>query len=138
MHRETRFLISRKPYAIELTTITGEQHQRGNLISFSGTAHALWFRRKASTTYACTGSLMLFSHHLPARLDLNDPQAILSADLDGRYGGTAHGRWDGTRYWGAQEPLQMGLDLTLLEPMLANYPAIPDDYDGWWTFQPTA
>jgi hypothetical protein len=138
MHREDRFRISRKPYAIDLTTITGEQHERGDLISFSGTAQALWFRRKASVTYACIGSLMLFSPHLPNRLNLNDPHAVLSADLDGRYGGTAHGRWDGTRYWGAQEPLQMALDLTLLEPALAAYPAIPDGYDGWWTFHPAA
>lgn len=138
MHREDRFLISRKPYAIELTTVTGKQHERGDRIAFSGTANALWFRRKAGVTYACTGSLMLFSHYLPDRLPLDDPHAILAADLDGRYGGNAHGRWDGTRYWGAQEPLQMALDLTVLEPMLANYPAIPDGHDGWWTFQTTA
>ncbi|MFE9844734.1 hypothetical protein [Streptomyces goshikiensis] len=136
MRRETCFLISRKPYAIDLSTITGKQHERGDRITFSGSAHALWFRRRAGITYACIGSLKLFSHYLPERLPLDAPHAVLSADLDGRYGGDTCGRWDGERYWGAQEPFQMALDLTVLEPMLANYPNIPDGYDGWWTFQP--
>jgi hypothetical protein len=24
--------------------------------------------------------------------------------------------------------------LKILRPMLANYPALPDGYDGWWRF----
>lgn len=134
MIRETRFLISRRLYAVDLSTVTGEQQPRGNLIAFSGTANAVWFRRQGGVTRACLGSLMLFSHYLPHRLDLDDPHAILSADLDGRYGGTCHGRWDGERYWGAQEPDVIARHLVLLRPMLANYPAIPDGYDGWWRF----
>lgn len=134
MIREDRFRISRKPYAIDLTTVTGEQTERGDLIAFSGSANAAWFRRKDGVTRACLGSVMLWSHYLPARLDLDDPMAILAADLDGRYGGDCHGRWDGERYWGAQEPLQMALHLTLLEPMLAAYPDVPEGHDGWWTF----
>ncbi|MFF7184674.1 hypothetical protein ACFZAR_05445 [Streptomyces sp. NPDC008222] len=136
MIREDRFLISRKPFAVDLSTVTGEQHPRGDLYAFSGTASAIWFRRQNGATRACLGSLKLWSHYLPEPLDLADPAAILSADLDGRYGGDCHGRWDGERYWGAQEPFVQSLHLTLLEPMLANYPALPDGYDGWWTFQP--
>ncbi|MEH0631750.1 hypothetical protein [Streptomyces stelliscabiei] len=138
MNRETRFLISRKPFAIDLTTVTGSQHPRGDRHAFSGTANAVWYRRQNGITRACLGSLMLFSHYLPEPLDLDDPHAILSADLDGRYGGDCHGRWDGENYWGAQKPFEIDLHLTLLEPMLANYPAIPDGYDGWWTFQPVS
>lgn len=76
MRRETRFLISCRPFAIDLSTVTAEQTQRGD----------------------------------------------------------CHGRWDGDRYWGAQEPEVMEHHLALLGPMLADYPTIPAGYDGWWTY----
>ncbi|MDX2528014.1 hypothetical protein [Streptomyces europaeiscabiei] len=136
MIRETRFLISRKPFAVDLATVTGSQHPRGERHAFSGTANALWFRRQAGVTRACLGTLKLWSHYLPEPLDLDDPHAILSADLDGRYGGDTDGRWDGTGYWGAEVPDIQEQHLAILRPMLANYPEIPPGYDGWWTFQP--
>lgn len=136
MIREDRFLISRKPFAIDLTTVTGKQHERGDRWSYSGRAQAVWYRRKDGTTRACLGSLMLFSHYLPKPIDVDDPLAVLSADLDGRYGGDCEGRWDGERYWGAQEPDVQEQHLAILRPMLANYPAAPEGFDGWWTFQP--
>lgn len=136
MIREDKFLISRKQFAIDLSTVTGDQHPRGDRFAFSGRADAVWYRRQSGTTRACIGSLMLFSHYLPHLLDLDDPQAILSADLDGRYGGDCQGRWDGGRYWGAQEPAVMEQHLAILRPMLDDYPVIPDGFDGWYTFQP--
>ncbi|MFF6903530.1 hypothetical protein [Streptomyces hydrogenans] len=135
MHRTDRFLISQKPFAIDLSTVTGTQHPRGDRHAFSGTCRALWFRRQNGRTRACIGSLGLWQHYLPEPLDLTDPTAILSADLDGRYGGDCDGRWDGERYWGAQEPDVMEQHLAILRPMLAAYPDLPDGYDGWWTFQ---
>lgn len=136
MRRETRFLISRKPFAIDLSTVTAEQEQRGDRAAWnlSGSATAVWYRRQQGVTRACIGSLMLFSHHQAEPVDLADPVAILSADLDGRYGGDCHGRWDGERYWGAQQPEVMEQHLALLRPMLADYPTVPDGYDGWWTY----
>ena len=134
MIRDTTFRISHRPYAIDLTTVTGDQHPRGDQYAFSGTANAVWYRRKDGRTRACLGTLMLWSHYLPAPLDLADPHAVLSADLDGRYGGTADGRWDGERYWGAQKPEVIEQHLAILRPMLAAYPACPDGYDGWWRF----
>lgn len=135
MIRETRFLISRKPFAIDLSTVAGEQHPRGDRIAFRGSANAVWYRRQGGVTRACIGTLGLWSHYLPQRLNLDDPHDVLSAGLDGRYGGDCEGRWDGERYWGAQEPAAMEQHLALLRPMLANYPIIPESYDGWWTFQ---
>lgn len=135
MIRETRFLISRKPFAVDLNTLTGSQHPRGDRHAFSGTANALWFRRQNGVTRACLGTLKLWSHYLPEPLDLDDPHAILSADLDGRYGGDCDGRWDGERYWGAQEPDVIEEHLAVLRPMLNRYPALPPGHDGWWTFQ---
>jgi hypothetical protein len=134
MIRDTRFLISRKAFAIDLATVAGEQHERGDRIAFSGNANALWFRRQNGVTRACIGSLGLWSHYLPERLDLADPNAVLSADLDGRYGGDCHGRWDGTSHWGNVTLEQQAQHLAILRPMLANNPEIPDGYDGWWRF----
>jgi hypothetical protein len=135
--RESRFLISRKPYAVDLDTLTASQGERGDLIWFSGAVDALWFRKQNGVTRACIGSLKLFSHYLSERLDILDPHAVLTADLDGRYGGDCHGRWDGTGYWGAEDLAVQARHLAILRPMLANYPALPDGFDGWWTFQPS-
>jgi hypothetical protein len=133
--RDDRFVLSRKPYAVDLASVRGEQHPRGDRWAFSGTVDALWFRRKDSVTRACIGTLGLWSHYLPDPLDLDDPHAILAADLDGRYGGDCHGRWDGTGYWGAEQPDVAAEHLAVLRPMLAGYPAIPDSrWDGWWRF----
>ncbi|MFE9491485.1 hypothetical protein ACFYNF_34450 [Streptomyces sp. NPDC006641] len=136
MIREDRFLISRKPYAIALGTVTGKQHPRGDRHAFSGQATAVWYRRKAGVTRACVGTLDLWSHYLTRPLNLDDPHDILTAGLDGRYGGDCHGRWDGERYWGAQEPQTMETHLAVLRPMLADYPIIPAGFDGWWTYHP--
>jgi hypothetical protein len=132
--REDRFLISRKPYAVDLSTLSGKQHERGDRIAFSGSVNAVWFRRQGGVTRACIGSLKLWSHYLPAPLDLDDPHAVLSADLDGRYGGNCQGRWDGIGYWGAEDLDVQAQYLAILRPMLASYPVIPAAYDGWWRF----
>lgn len=134
MIREDRFLISHKAYAVDLATFTGRQEDRPNRLHFDGSINAVWFRRSRGSLRACVGTLWLWAYDVPARLDLNDVPAVLSTDLDGRYGGKCQGRWDGTRYWGSQIPDVAERHLTLLRPMLAAYPAIPDGYDGWWRF----
>ncbi|MGW6912542.1 hypothetical protein ACWGB8_01770 [Kitasatospora sp. NPDC054939] len=134
MIRSDKFRISDKPFAIDLATITAKQGPQGDRWYLGGGANALWFRRKDGTTRACIGTLGLWRHHMVDQIDITDQQAILTADLDGRYGGDCHGRWDGARYWGAQEPKVMEEHLAVLQPMLANYPAVPDGYDGWWRF----
>ncbi|MFE2324637.1 hypothetical protein ACFXD5_12080 [Streptomyces sp. NPDC059385] len=134
MIRENRFLISHKGYAVDLATFSGTQKDRGDRISFGGSINAVWFRRSRGTLRACIGTLPLWSHYLPARLNLSDVTTVLSAELDGRYGGKCHGRWDGTRYWGSQIPELAASHIELLRPMLAAYPAIPPGYDGWWRF----
>ncbi|WP_327359512.1 hypothetical protein [Streptomyces sp. NBC_01304] len=135
MIREDRFLISRKPFAVDLSSVTGELGPHGDRFSIDGKADAVWFRRQDGVTRACIGTIMLWRHHLREPVPLDTAQAILSADLDGRYGGDCHGRWDGDRYWGAQEPAAMEQHLAILRPMLDNYPSLPPGYDGWWTFQ---
>lgn len=134
MIRDDRFLISRKSFAIDLSTVTGTQNERGDHIAFSGRADAVWYRRVRGVTRACIGSLMLWDHFLPEPLDLSDPVAVLSARLDGRYGGDCKGRWDGNGYWGVEDLDIQAQHLALLRPMLDNYPFAPRSYDGWWCF----
>lgn len=136
MRRDTRFLISRKPFAIDLSTVTLEASERDGAYWLTGDCQAVWYRRKSGVTYACLGSLHLWAQWRREKPDLSSPEAMLGNDLDSRYGGDPAGRWDGERYWGSQKPFEQALHLTVLEPMLANYPVIPDGYDGWWTFQP--
>ncbi|WP_035796423.1 hypothetical protein [Kitasatospora mediocidica] len=128
MIREDRFLISRRPYAVDLNSLRVTEHMV--------TLGAVWFRRRNGATVACIGHLWDIQHPAPA-----DAAEFLRRHDDGRYGGTCFGRWDGERYWGAgerywraQEPDVIAQHLDLLLPMLANYPEIPASFDGWWRF----
>ncbi|MEU1800847.1 hypothetical protein [Streptomyces sp. NPDC019937] len=135
MIREDRFLISRRPYAIDLTSLqVGEPTESGR---YWAMANAVWFRRHSKghgegrrvITVACIGTLRDLQDSKPA-----DTRAFLTAYTDGRYGGDCQGRWDGERYWGAQKPETIEEHLELLRPMLANFPDLPGGYDGWWRF----
>lgn len=136
MIREDRFLISRKPYAIDLTSLqVGEPTESCH---YWAMVNAVWFRRHSKgygddrriITVACIGTLRNLQDDKPA-----DARGFLAAYTDGRYGGDCQGRWDGENYWGAQKPEVIEEHLAILRPMLANYPTLPDGYDGWWTFQ---
>jgi hypothetical protein len=130
MIRDTRFLISHKPYAVDLTSLRTQEHTRPDSSHFySGRINAVWFRRRRGETVACIGTLWDFQNTSPA-----DGPAFLAAHDDGRHGGDCDGRWDGTSYWGNVTLEQQEQHLAILRPMLANYPAIPDGYDGWWRF----
>lgn len=134
MIREDKFLISRKPFAVDLSTLRGSRTdtpQGRNPYYFSGRIGAVWFRRRKGVTVACIGELWDLQHPEPATA-----RQFLEQHEDGRYGGDTHGRWDGDSYWGNVTLAEQNRHLAILQPMLANYPAIPDGYDGWWTFQP--
>lgn len=122
MIREDRFLISRRHYAVDLGSLDTSDPDRAHI-------NAAWFRRRAGVTAACVGHLWDIQQPAPA-----DAAGFLARRDDGRYGGTCEGRWDGERYWGAQEPAVIERHLALLRPMLASYPAIPCGYSGWWRF----
>lgn len=134
MIREDRFLISRRPYAADLSTLQlKERVGYQNRVYWYGRINAVWFRRRKGVTMACVGTLWDSQDTKPG-----DGAEFLQHHTDGRYGGDCDGRWDGARYWGAQEPDTIAEHLALLKPMLANYPNIPVGHDGWWTFQPAA
>lgn len=143
MRREDRFVMSHKPYAVDLSSLdiercTGYQGRE----YFRGVIQAVWFRRRrrggfgpngAVVTVACVGTLWDSQDALP-----RNGREFLGCHDDGRYGGHCTGRWDGTGYWGAEEPDVRDGHLALLRPMLDNFPAVPDGFDGWWTFRDAA
>jgi len=128
--REEDFVQSHGPYAVDLDSlqITGSFDGVGGTW-YQCRADAVWFRRRKGLTVACIGELRTSQQPRPA-----DTAEFLERYTDGRYGGDCFGRWDGTRYWGAQEPGIAAAHLALLRPMLERHPAIPAGYDGWWRF----
>lgn len=132
MIRETHFVFSHHPFAVDLASAYQLYEIKPDDQFRWVAVRAVWYRRKERITYACTGYL----HDLvPVDQDVSNVPAFLIQHTDGRYGGACEGRWDGTRYWGAQEPDVMETHLTLLRLMVDNFPVIPDGYDGWWTFR---
>ncbi|MFF7411596.1 hypothetical protein [Streptomyces lydicus] len=130
MIREDRFLISRKPYAVDLDSLRlGTQERRDGSHFYSGRIDAVWFRRRRGITVACIGQLWDFQDDKPTTA-----RDFLERHADGRYGGDCIGRWDGESYWGNVTLEQQEQHLAILQPMLANYPAIPAGHDGWWRF----
>lgn len=131
MIRETRFLISRRPYAVDLSSlrVVDEYHRQDGTPYYWLAVRAAWFRRRQGVTVACVGELRDTQDGMPA-----DAVAFLTAYDDGRYGGDCYGRWDGAGYWGAEVPATRDAHMALLVPMLAAYPQVPPGFDGWWRF----
>lgn len=128
MIREESFVLSHRPYAVELDTFTpgadDEDAPGGSAID------TVWFRRYKGVTSAYIGYLWSIQHPRPA-----DAAVFLA-----RYGGdrehgyVCRGRWDGARYRGSSDPDVAAAHLEILRPMLENYPACPNSYCGWWRF----
>ncbi|RLU81093.1 hypothetical protein CTZ27_33155 [Streptomyces griseocarneus] len=132
MIHEHRFLISRKPYAVKLDSLRREDQPspQDRQQSYCGRIDAVWFRRRKGVTVACIGTLWDIQDNEPA-----DGREFLKRHDDGCYGGHCEGRWDGNGYWGAEKLELQQRHLSILQPMLANYPVVPPGFDGWWTFQ---
>lgn len=124
MRRTDRFVMSHRPYAVDLSSLVTTRDAAWRI-------GAVWFRRRKGVTVACVGYLWDYQRTAP-----KDAGEFLAAHDDGRYGGTTLGRWDGHGYWGAEDPDLAAAHLELLRPMLADFPAIPAGYSGWWTFRP--
>ncbi|MFH8813066.1 hypothetical protein ACH4GZ_38705 [Streptomyces hygroscopicus] len=130
MIREECFLVSRMLYAVDLASLSGTLDATGLNPVYRGNIDAIWFRRRKGATVACIGQLWDFQTAEPT-----DATEFLARLTDGRSGGRCHGRWNGTSYWGEPaRPDERDAHLGILRPMLANYPNVPDGYDGWWRF----
>jgi hypothetical protein len=130
MIRDTKFLISQRPYAVDLASLRGSLRPRQNGGEYyDGQVDAVWFRRRKGVTVACIGTLWDLQDEQPA-----DAVAFLKAHTDGRYGGRTEGRWDGSSYWGNVTLDVQEKHLAILRPMLDAYPDVPVGFDGWWRF----
>lgn len=134
MIREDRFVMSHRPYAVDLASLRVVEHpadpaRSGTVTTYHHTVRAVWFRRRNRVTVACIGTLWDIT-----REPVSDAVAFLDAFDDGRYGGTCAGRWDGANYWGAQDLDEMAAHLNVLRPMMDGFPAVPSGFDGWYCF----
>lgn len=127
MIREDRFLLSRRPYAVDLESLQVREIGEGYTTS---TVTAIWFRRRRGETVAVYGHL--WDHQNPPSLSAHE---FLARHDDGRYGGRALARWDGSTLWAPETPYEVAsLRHAVLLRALTNYPEVPDGYNGWWTF----
>lgn len=130
MIKSDRFLISQSPYAVDPGSLRTHPGHRPDY----GYAHvsAVWFRRVKGVLRACAGELR------SEALDTPLPATALEAAplfRDGRYGGDCRARWDGATLWCLEDEETRARYKDILVPMLANFPAVPPGYDGWWRFE---
>lgn len=135
MIHEDAFRISKSPYAIKLDSLvissSGDPAQ-AQVVSHRIEIDAVWFRRRSGITRAVIGTL--WDYQTGTR-----PTGVYDAlgrHVDGRYGGAWIARWDGTAYVSEnpQPPELVETHMAILRPMLDNYPAVPEGYQGWWRF----
>lgn len=127
MIREDRFILSRRPYAVDLGGLRVTEIGEGYT---TATVGAIWFRRRRGQTVAVYGEL--WDHQNPPPLSAT---GFLARHDDGRYGGRALARWDGSTLWAPETPFELAsLRQEALQRALTNYPEVPDGYNGWWTF----
>jgi hypothetical protein len=134
MRREDKFVLSHRPYAVDLGSLASAGPYEGYY-----RVTAAWFRRKGGATAACVGYLGGFAgpsevHPDPDRVPPADGLEFVTALSPGHYGDCV-GRWDGTGYWGSEVPGEQSAHLELLRPMLERFPEAPPGFDGWWTFR---
>ena len=129
MIRTDTFKISQRPYGIDMSHVQRRLPDAG--YDTPWVVDAVWFRRRRGVLVACIGQLWDWCHDNPPAT----ARDFLDRCTTGRYGADCLGRWDGTGYWGSELPGEQDRHLTVLRPMLANFPAIPPGYDGWWHFQ---
>lgn len=138
MRREDRFVVSRNPFAVDLSSlrVNRECERYDGSKFYDLSIRAVWFRRRGKVMAAFIGSLWDLQNTAPGT-----GVEFLERHNDGRYGGSAAGRWNGTGYWGSEVPEVMTQHLDVLRPMLESYqrtpraPQVPGGYDGWWTFK---
>lgn len=129
MIRLEKFVLSKRPYAVDLSSlrVLPPRYPDGSdLVELT----AVWFRGPKTAPKACIGRLW---DYMSGEAPTTALEALQRMD-DGRYGGDCLGRWNGVGYWGAESPDLAAEHMAILRPMLENFPEIPPGYDGWWTY----
>lgn len=149
MIRMERYVHSRRPYAVRLSTFEVErtewEWQGAMHVSWRLRIRAGWHRGKVAAPETCLGWLTWTTSDDPWRHF--DPKDILQRDLaaedavkayaDGRYGGTCIAKSTGRGLWFADVTsprVLQGMREELTEIADA-FPQPPAGYSGWWTFQ---
>lgn len=127
MRRETTFKISHRPFAVHFGSFRARPLDRQTGRFYDCVITAVWFRRQTRVTAACIGLLR----------DTQATEPASAAEFLERHRGVlpamCTGRWDGSGYWGAEDPETRDGHMGILVPMLASYPDCPPGFDGWWT-----
>lgn len=136
MKREEEFVISHDPFAIDMSTLASEPQESGSVIC---RVSAVWFRKRKRVLQACAGSLRAWfgGSTGSGTVPVNTAEfAVFATRRDNWASADCEARWDGRTFWAAppmHPDLQRGY-LELLEPMLAGFPAAPEEFDAWWRF----
>lgn len=130
-----KFVLSKRPYAVDLSSLRVKEMPRTEHSTREHELHsvgltAVWFRGPKTAPKACIGRLW---DYMLGDAPTTAVEALQRMD-DGRYGGDCQGRWNGEGYWGAEYPELAAEHMAILRPMLENFPAAPDGFDGWWTY----
>lgn len=86
---------------------------------------AIWFSTKKGLLTVHKGTL----NHLDRNLHSVDDFIL---NFNGRYAGSTYFKWNGTDIWSSDSNYQkMVAAHDELDPILQNFPAIPEGYTGW-------
>ncbi len=122
MRKVEKFAVSKPLYAIDRKSFRKEGTRSWMRVD------ACWFRRRRGQTVASMGYLWSSGYE-----SLNE---FLEKESDGRYGGRALARWDGSNLWAPEmSKEQADKCFEFLKPMLDRYPEIPSGFDGWWSYE---
>jgi hypothetical protein len=137
VNREEGFVLSHDPFAIDMGQFEREVREVGPVL-VTATVHAAWFRKRRGVLQACAGTLHgWFGRDHSGEVPQNAEDFARIADRRTTWtSATCMARWDGRTFWAAppMHPAAQRGYLEMLEPMLAAFPAVPGEYDGWWRF----
>jgi hypothetical protein len=90
---------------------------------------AVWFKRKSGVLAVCMG-------HLWSRGRNSQFPDDFMRNFDGRYGGSTKYKWNGTEMWSEDNNfVDMMNAHKILDPILTNFPNIPENYTGWYSIK---
>jgi hypothetical protein len=139
IRQQDTFSISEFFYALNLEGITTNVNRPKDVqASTYVDVPALWFKRKSRIDTVVKGSIGGY-----VRGEVYDPIEAFEAlieQMDGRYGGYAHYRWDGTYMWAPEKTWDDVVSVqselaTHLIAHLENWNDVPAGYAGWYSIK---
>lgn len=118
IRQRDKFSFSEFFYAINFDSIN-------NSNSVFTTVDAIWFKKKDGIVAVCKGTLWAMTSNSQTVDDF-------IMNFDGRGGGNTHFKWNGTEMWSVNNVFLDMIEVHReLDPILRNFPAIPEGYTGW-------